>query len=68
MRTQKIIIIEKFLDYDSISQLLDYLFLERNISMHQIRLVCITCKSSLLEKIGRKYPNLNIYTTKIHSY
>nr|WOA02398.1 uracil phosphoribosyltransferase [Gloiopeltis furcata] len=68
MKAQKIIIIEKFLDHDSISPLLDYLFLEKNISMHQIRLICITCKSSLLEKIARKYPHLHIYTTKIHSY
>lgn len=64
-KQQKIIIINLYIDNDILIKFLDYLTIEKHVKINQIKIICITCKHQLLEKIGNKYPNLNIYTTKI---
>lgn len=68
IKTQKIIIIEKFLNNYSIIKLLDYLLSKQDINVNQIKIMCITCTNSILELLGNKYPYLEVYTTKIYSY
>nr|QCI09059.1 Uracil phosphoribosyltransferase [Inkyuleea mariana] len=63
--TKKIMIIEKFLDNYKIIDLIKYLQVEKNVKIHQIKIISVTCNTKILEKIGQMYPNLNIYTTKL---
>lgn len=65
---QKIIIIENFIKDYSIIKLLDYLFIYKKIKIQNIKIICITCNSSILEYIGAQYPHLQIYTTQINYY
>jgi len=61
----KIIILYDILyDYNTIN-LIDDIIENTNISINNIQIACLACYSQLLNKIGSKYPTLNIYTTKI---
>nr|BCB14978.1 uracil phosphoribosyltransferase [Grateloupia asiatica] len=62
---QKIIIVNLHINNNILINFLDYLTKEKHIQINQIKIICITCKHQILEKIGNKYPDLNIYTTKI---
>lgn len=65
---QKIIIIENCIENYNILKILDYLLIYRKIQIHNIKIMCITCNSSILEHLGAKYPLLHIYTTRINYY
>nr|YP_010986291.1 uracil phosphoribosyltransferase [Pachymeniopsis lanceolata]WOL37209.1 uracil phosphoribosyltransferase [Pachymeniopsis lanceolata] len=64
-KQQKIIIINLHIDNDILINFLDYLTKEKHVKITQIKIICVTCKHQLLEKIGNKYADLSIYTTKI---
>lgn len=64
-KNTEIFIIELYLINYSIITILDKLILKHNIQSHLIKIVCITCYNNILNKIGKKYPNISIYTTKI---
>lgn len=66
IRQKKIILMDNFLKL-SIIKLLDYLIIEKQVQITQIKIICITCTNNILEKIANKYPSINIYTTKIHT-
>nr|YP_009295580.1 uracil phosphoribosyltransferase or UMP pyrophosphorylase [Mastocarpus papillatus]AOL58064.1 uracil phosphoribosyltransferase or UMP pyrophosphorylase [Mastocarpus papillatus] len=68
IKEQKIIIIERFLNNDSIIKLLDYLLLEKNVNINQIKIMCITCTNNICEHLGNRYKSLKIYTTRIYNY
>lgn len=61
----KIIIITKILDNYYIIDLLNHLLLEKHVKLDQVQIICIACKNKVLNKIGKKYPYLNVYTAKI---
>nr|YP_010199495.1 hypothetical protein LK036_pgp012 [Gracilariopsis tenuifrons]UAD89353.1 hypothetical protein [Gracilariopsis tenuifrons] len=61
----KIIIFEKFLNNYTIIQLLNYLSKNSKLNLDTIKIICITCNHKVLKEIGKKYPKLSIYTTKI---
>ena len=61
----KIIIINYDLELEYVLSVLCKLTCDQQININQIRLTCITCKTSQLVIIGNKYNKLNIYTTKI---
>lgn len=65
---QKIIIIDSFLTNNSIINFLDYLLINKNIFIKNIKIICITCNNSILEYMGKKYKSLDIYTTHINYY
>lgn len=56
---------EKLLSNFSILKLLDYLIVEHKIHINAIKIICIACTNNILEILGRQYPLLKIYTTKI---
>nr|YP_009298033.1 uracil phosphoribosyltransferase [Plocamium cartilagineum]AOM67971.1 uracil phosphoribosyltransferase [Plocamium cartilagineum] len=62
---KKIIFIQKSLNNYFLIQILDYLLSKKHVKISQIKIICIICDNKIIEKIGYKYPNLNIYTTKI---
>nr|QCI07377.1 hypothetical protein [Leiomenia cribrosa] len=66
IREKKIIIVENFIEDNSIIKLLHYLITYKNIYIKNINIICITCNSIILENLGSKYPNLKIYTTHIN--
>nr|YP_009511356.1 hypothetical protein [Gracilariopsis longissima]AXI97233.1 hypothetical protein [Gracilariopsis longissima]UAD89149.1 hypothetical protein [Gracilariopsis longissima] len=61
----KIIIFEKFLNNYTIIQLLNSLSKNSKLNLDTIKIICITCNHKMLKEIAKKYPKLNIYTTKI---
>nr|YP_009500381.1 uracil phosphoribosyltransferase [Gracilariopsis heteroclada]AXE43543.1 uracil phosphoribosyltransferase [Gracilariopsis heteroclada] len=61
----KIIIFDKFLNSYTIIQILNYLFRNTKINVDNMKIICLTCHHKILKEIGKKYPELNIYTTKI---
>nr|YP_009296295.1 uracil phosphoribosyltransferase [Sebdenia flabellata]AOM65230.1 uracil phosphoribosyltransferase [Sebdenia flabellata] len=61
----KILILQSHLNNYRIIKILDYLIAQNNFYIKQIKILCITCNNKIIEKIGYKYPNLKIYTTKI---
>lgn len=61
----KIIILEKILYQDYIIKLIQELHINQNIPLDKINIACISCYKPILDIIGKKYPELNIYTTKI---
>ena len=62
---EKIILFEQFLYNYNIIESIDYLKKYQQIDINQIKVACIICNSKILDQIGRTYPNLEIYTTKI---
>nr|YP_010986089.1 uracil phosphoribosyltransferase [Polyopes affinis]WOL37007.1 uracil phosphoribosyltransferase [Polyopes affinis] len=62
---QKVIIINLKFNNNKIIHFLDYLIIKKHVKISQIKIICITCKHQVLEKMGNKYPALNIYTTNI---
>lgn len=61
----KIFLIQSNLESYSSIKILDFLILNIKIEIEAITLICITCHNRIIEKIGKRYPNLNIYTSKI---
>nr|YP_009293735.1 uracil phosphoribosyltransferase [Rhodymenia pseudopalmata]AOM64417.1 uracil phosphoribosyltransferase [Rhodymenia pseudopalmata] len=51
-------------DYSSI-EILDYLTKYEKINIESIRIVCITCDNQIIGKIGKKYPKLTMYASKV---
>nr|YP_010155939.1 uracil phosphoribosyltransferase [Cumathamnion serrulatum]QQY85326.1 uracil phosphoribosyltransferase [Cumathamnion serrulatum] len=64
-KMKRIIILENILDQQSIIELITILIKENNIYIENIHIICITCYNQILDKLGKKYPKLNIYTTQI---
>nr|YP_009295228.1 uracil phosphoribosyltransferase [Dasya binghamiae]AOH77240.1 uracil phosphoribosyltransferase [Dasya binghamiae] len=60
-----IIIFDNILQKSWIIELIEQLTNENNIYITDIHIACIACYNQLLEKLGQKYPSLNLYTTKI---
>nr|YP_009237858.1 uracil phosphoribosyltransferase [Gracilariopsis lemaneiformis]YP_009294738.1 uracil phosphoribosyltransferase [Gracilariopsis chorda]AJO68539.1 uracil phosphoribosyltransferase [Gracilariopsis lemaneiformis]AML79938.1 uracil phosphoribosyltransferase [Gracilariopsis lemaneiformis]AOM66998.1 uracil phosphoribosyltransferase [Gracilariopsis chorda]UAD88944.1 hypothetical protein [Gracilariopsis chorda] len=63
--TYKIIIFDKFLNNYTIIKLLNYLSKNSKINLNNMKIICLTCNHTILKEIGKKYPKLSIYTTKI---
>nr|YP_009394654.1 uracil phosphoribosyltransferase [Vertebrata thuyoides]ARW63216.1 uracil phosphoribosyltransferase [Vertebrata thuyoides] len=61
-----IFIIEKNTENEKIIDLIDYLKNIKKISIHDISIANILSNSIILTKIGKKYPKLKVYTTKIN--
>nr|QCI08078.1 hypothetical protein [Plumaria plumosa] len=61
----KIIILERILYQDYIVKLIQELNINKKIPLDQINIACISCYKPILDIIGKAYPELNIYTTKI---
>lgn len=60
-----IIIFEKFIEDNNILNYLDFLHKNYQIIITQMTILCFTCNNKILDKMGKKYPTLNIYTTQI---
>nr|YP_009257634.1 hypothetical protein [Coeloseira compressa]ANH09717.1 hypothetical protein [Coeloseira compressa] len=60
-----ILIVELHLNNYSIIKILDSIIKRDIKNSNQILIICITCSNKILEKLGNKYNNLHIYTTKI---
>jgi uracil phosphoribosyltransferase len=61
---QAMIIMERHLEIDRLFAMIE-LLLQRGASIQQIQICCILCSTDILQTIGKRYPSLNIYTTKI---
>nr|YP_009546623.1 uracil phosphoribosyltransferase or UMP pyrophosphorylase [Gelidium kathyanniae]AYO27971.1 uracil phosphoribosyltransferase or UMP pyrophosphorylase [Gelidium kathyanniae] len=67
-KDEKIIFFEKSLcNYNTIKSI-DYLIEHKHISINQMKVACIICNNKVLDQIGKKYPRLEIYTTKITNF
>nr|UAD85696.1 hypothetical protein [Gracilaria edulis] len=62
---KKIIIFEKFLQDYKIMTTIKNLEEKNKINLTNVKVVCITCNSKILYYIARRYPKINVYTTKI---
>nr|QCI04987.1 hypothetical protein [Callithamnion tetricum] len=60
-----IVIFEKFLEENNILNYIYFLNKNCKIMITQMTILCFTCHNKILDKIGQKYPTLNIYTAKI---
>lgn len=60
-----IIIFEKFIEENNILNYISFLTQNYEIIIPQMTILCFTCNNKILDKIGQKYPTLNIYTAKI---
>lgn len=60
-----ILIVEPHLNSYSIIKILDNIMNKDISNINQILVISITCSNKILEKLGNKYNNLHIYTTKI---
>nr|YP_010484944.1 uracil phosphoribosyltransferase [Hypnea cervicornis]UVW80638.1 uracil phosphoribosyltransferase [Hypnea cervicornis] len=65
LRNNKIIIVEKILNNNSIINFVNELINDYKIHITSIKIICIVCNKKVLEVINKKYSNLEIYTTKI---
>ena len=63
--SKQIILLEILLDNTKIINLINLLIKEHNINDTNILVACIASKNEVLKKIGKIFPNLKIYTTKI---
>lgn len=61
-----IFIIEKITTNYKVINLLEYLVKEKNISLDHISICNIFSSSTILQEIGKKYPKLKVYTTKVN--
>nr|YP_009510538.1 hypothetical protein [Gracilaria caudata]AXI96211.1 hypothetical protein [Gracilaria caudata] len=61
----KIIIFEKFLKNYGIINIINYLHKHNITNLNHVKIICVTCNQNILKYIAQKYPQLNIYTTKI---
>nr|QCI04536.1 hypothetical protein [Apoglossum ruscifolium] len=64
-KNKKIIILDNILDQSWTMILISNLINELNINTNSINIACLACYNQILDNIGQKYPQLNIYTTKI---
>lgn len=62
---KKIIIFNTTLIENYIIQIIEFLISEIKINIEEINITCLTCSNQVLNKISKKYSELNIYTTKI---
>nr|UAD84268.1 hypothetical protein [Gracilaria changii] len=65
LQEYKIIIFEKFLKKHGIINIINYLQKHHVTNLNHVKIICITCNNNILKYIAHKYPQLNIYTTKI---
>nr|YP_010195845.1 hypothetical protein LK100_pgp005 [Crassiphycus birdiae]YP_010197077.1 hypothetical protein LK099_pgp005 [Crassiphycus corneus]UAD83242.1 hypothetical protein [Crassiphycus birdiae]UAD84881.1 hypothetical protein [Crassiphycus corneus] len=65
LKEHKIIIFEKFLKNYEIINIINYLYKHKITNLNHVKIICITCNQNILKYIAQKYPQLNIYTTKI---
>nr|YP_009397125.1 uracil phosphoribosyltransferase [Spyridia filamentosa]ARW66311.1 uracil phosphoribosyltransferase [Spyridia filamentosa] len=65
IHSDKVIILEKFLNKKEIIKIINYLTVNKNIPINQIKIVCLSCSEKELEKISQEYKNLDIYTSRI---
>jgi uracil phosphoribosyltransferase len=61
---QNIVVIEQYLATGKILAIID-LLLHRHALIKNIQICCILCHTEAFKAISKRYPNLNIYTTKI---
>lgn len=64
-KNQDIIIFTNILSENWINELINDLTISSNISTKNMHIACIACYHQILEKLGKQYPHLNVYTTKI---
>lgn len=64
-QNNQILIFDINLNKSSTLELITYIQKETDISLKQITLGCINCNNNIVEKFGKIYPKLNIYTTQI---
>lgn len=62
---KKIIIFDDILYESNIIELIKYIIENTKVSINNIQIACLACYNQLLDKLGSRYPTLNIYTTKI---
>nr|YP_010903372.1 hypothetical protein REP76_pgp005 [Hypnea cornuta]WCH55825.1 hypothetical protein [Hypnea cornuta] len=65
LKNNKIIIVQKILNNNSIIYFVNQLINEYKIHINSIKIICIVCNKKILETINTEYSNLEIYTTKI---
>nr|YP_009398353.1 uracil phosphoribosyltransferase [Thaumatella adunca]ARW67539.1 uracil phosphoribosyltransferase [Thaumatella adunca] len=65
LKDTKIFIVEKKTNDENILNLIQYLKDEKHISLSNINLTSIFINHQTLNKLGSKYPELKVYTTKI---
>nr|QCI07176.1 hypothetical protein [Hypnea pannosa] len=65
LKNNKIIIVQKILNNNSIINFINELIHQYNIHINSIKIICIVCNKKILENINKKYSNLEIYTSKI---
>ena len=64
-KNHKIIILDKYIEPQSTTKLIEFLIDKKKVNISQIRISCIACEKRGLKKIAHSYPTLNIYTTEI---
>nr|YP_009392994.1 uracil phosphoribosyltransferase [Caloglossa intermedia]ARW61556.1 uracil phosphoribosyltransferase [Caloglossa intermedia] len=62
---KKIVIFETTLIQNYTTHLIEFLINKLKISIKEIDIACLICSHQVLNKISQKYPQLNIYTTRI---
>nr|YP_010196874.1 hypothetical protein LKZ11_pgp005 [Gracilaria cliftonii]UAD84678.1 hypothetical protein [Gracilaria cliftonii] len=65
LKEYKIIIFEKFLKSYGIIDIINHLYKHNITNLNHVKIVCVTCNNNILKYVAQKYPQLNIYTTKI---
>nr|YP_009396093.1 uracil phosphoribosyltransferase [Dasya naccarioides]ARW65279.1 uracil phosphoribosyltransferase [Dasya naccarioides] len=64
-QNKQIIIFENIITTYLVMNLVEQLIDKNNIKIKNIHITCIACYTQILNKLGKKYPELNLYTTKI---
>jgi uracil phosphoribosyltransferase len=64
MNHQNIVVMEQYLATDKLLVIID-LLLHRHALIRNIQICCILCSTEAFKAISKRYPSLNIYTTKI---
>lgn len=67
LNNANVFILEKFTESIEVLNLLKYLRSREDVLSERINIACITSNNEILEKIGREYPQLKMYTVKITS-
>lgn len=62
----KILILDLFLDETIITSVLEEL-IKKGAKLNNVKIACLECGSSQLNKLGQKWSELEIYTTKVNS-
>nr|QCI05939.1 hypothetical protein [Dasysiphonia japonica] len=64
-QNKHIIIFENIITTNLIINLIEQLNNKNNIKIKNIHITCIACYNQVLDELGQRYPQLNLYTTKI---